>query len=251
MNIKKSLSSVCYGAALVLLSACEGLFEGIYDNDKVGDVVVAKEGQLYVDASDWTTWNYISLDKLAEGDESIEVMKIPTEEKTSSTSKTGIYTYWFDVFGEGLTKNEFEKVTLTDEQPEPDDWTFAIHREVVRTNGCGVIETNYTSFDELPSSSSWFAAVDFKNDEWSETNVWVNRERMLMGYVGSQGICINKVLSNWYQCILPPVPPSYIMNNHVFIMRTHEGKYAALQLANHMSANGTKCCFTINYKYPY
>lgn len=47
------------------------------------------------------------------------------------------------------------------------------------------------------------------------------------------------------------MPPSFSMNNHVFVLRLKDGSYAALQLENYLAPNGTKCYLTINYKYPY
>ena len=47
------------------------------------------------------------------------------------------------------------------------------------------------------------------------------------------------------------MPPSFTLNNHVFIIRLQNGNYAAVQLQNYMNAAGAKCWLTINYKYPY
>lgn len=47
------------------------------------------------------------------------------------------------------------------------------------------------------------------------------------------------------------MPPDYIPNKHVFILRLADGTYAALQLADFISPEGKKCFLTINYKYPY
>ena len=43
--------------------------------------------------------------------------------------------YWFDVFGEGIKKNTFSYYTPTEGQEEPEEWTLAVHRNNVRTNG--------------------------------------------------------------------------------------------------------------------
>ncbi|MDE5550640.1 MAG: HmuY family protein, partial [Bacteroidaceae bacterium] len=50
---------------------------------------------------------------------------------------------------------------------------------------------------------------------------------------------------------IPPMPPTFKLNNHVFIVRFADDTYAAIQLENYQSPTGTKCCLTINYKYPY
>ena len=74
---------------------------------------------------------------------------------------------------------------------------------------------------------------------------------MLQGYVPSQGIEVNKVLSSWLRMEIPPMPPSFSLNRHVFILRLKNGSYAALQLENYLSPSGKKCYLTISYKYPY
>ena len=105
--------------------------------------------------------------------------------------------------------------------------------------------------NDLPESSDAFRNMKFTEDEWTENEVWDSQDQMLLGNVPSQGIEINKVLSSWLCMDIPPMPPAFSMNNHVFILRLNDGSYAALQLENYLSPNGTKCHLTINYKYPY
>lgn len=71
---------------------------------------------------------------------------------------------------------------------------------------------------------------------------------MLLGLMGCQGININKPLSSMLQFNFPP---SYVLNNHIFLVKLKNGNMAALQLANYMNAAGQTCRLTINYKYPY
>ena len=104
---------------------------------------------------------------------------------------------------------------------------------------------------ELPESSDDFKNMEFTEDEWTENEVWDNQEQMLMCLVPSQGIRINRVLSSWLTMKIPPMPPQFSLNNHVFVLRLNDGTYAALQLENYLSPQGTKCWLTINYKYPY
>ncbi|MBQ0050226.1 MAG: HmuY family protein, partial [Bacteroidales bacterium] len=85
---------------------------------------------------------------------------------------------------------------------------------------------------------------------WNENWVWVAQDRMLSGIIGCQGICINPVLSSWLEVNLPPIPPSFTHDKHVFLLRTASGELAALQLQNYMNAAGTKCHLTINYRFP-
>ena len=164
--------------------------------------------------------------------------------------RSGQYLYWFDVWGEGIQNNEFRQLTKTDAQQDPEEWSFAVHRNNVRTNGGAVYKTQYTSFDQLPASSAEFANKEFAADEWSENEVWSSQEQMLLSLVPSQGINVNKVLSSWLEFKFS-VPPDYIHYKNVFILRLADGTYAALQLANYISPEGKKCFLTINYKYPY
>ena len=235
------------------LSACHGILDDIYD-DPSNDVTL-KEGQLYVDASSWTEWYYIDL--LDTNKEWVS-MSIPTEnlptlspQPSALNPQPGIYTYWYDVFGAGLSNHEFQSFTPTAEQPEPEKWHIAVHRNNVRTNGGAAYETSYTSMYELPESSEAFADATFTPDTWNELDVWTIREQMLQGFVGNQGIQVNPVLSSWLKLEIPPVPPAFTLNNHVFIVRFDDDTYAAIQLENYQNAAGVKCCLTINYKYPY
>ncbi len=267
------LRNTIAGVGILMLTACNGIFDGIYDQPS--ETIIPAEGQIVVDATSWTDWYYVDLNRLhqlSEAGDSAAMLKAQTEftaypipmeatgEKDETAEghsaatqgqKAGQYMYWFDVFGEGIKNNSFTYYTPTAEQTAPDSWTFAVHRNNVRTNGGAVLETTYTSMDQLPETSSSFHDMTFTEDEWSENAVWDSQDQMLMCYVPSQGITINKVLSSWLTMEIPPMPPSFTLNNHVFILRLKDGTYAALQLANYLSPKGTKCYLTINYKYPY
>lgn len=273
LTIKSYLKFAVVGVCFPVLTACNGIFDDLYD--KPEETVVSAKGQLLIDATSWSDWYYVDLhqlQKLTEKGDEDALQKAQTEftpypipmtsTGTSDTSesghqtatfqkKPGQYMYWFDVFGEGIKKNEFRSFTPTAEQTAPDEWSFAVHRNNVRTNGGAVLETTFTSMNELPETSEAFKNMAFQEDEWSENEVWDNQDKMLMCLVPSQGININKVLSSWLAMEIPPMPPSFTLNNHVFILRLQDGTYAALQLENYLSPTGTKCWLTINYKYPY
>ena len=249
----KLLTFTQFTLLLSSLSACHGILDDLYD--KPSDDVVLKEGQLYVDASSWTDWYYLDLTDVKK---EFVRKEIPTEAVDAQhyaspplSGTGGLYTYWYDVFGEGLSKHEFRSFTSTETQADPESWHIAVHRNNVRTNGGAVYETSYTSMDDLPESSEAFADATFTEDEWNELDVWTVQTQMLQGLIGNQGIPINPVLSSWLKVSLPPIPPTFTLNNHVFIVHFKDGTYAALQLENYQSPSGTKCCLTINYKYPY
>ena len=244
-----------------MFTSCHGMFDELYDTPT--ESIDIKEGQLYVDASSWLDWYYIDFEKAnhnaMEGGTSSAFVKeaIPTEEPStlnsepSTLNQSGIYTYWYDVFGAGLSNHEFRAFTPTAPQPEPDTWHIAVHRNNVRTNGGAAYETPYTSMNDLPENSEAFKDADFTPDEWNQLDVWTIQAQMLQGLIGNQGIKVNPVLSSWLKVDIPPVPPIFTLNNHVFIVRFPDDTYAAIQLENYQNPAGTKCCLTINYKYPY
>ena len=263
MNIRTFCHAVwvsLVGICAIGLTSCTGIFDDIYDQPQ-NELPPAK-GQLIVDATSWTNWYYIDLkhlQQLTEAGDDEALLKAQTEHKAwpipmtltgEGDGHSGQYLYWFDVLGEGIDHNEFRSYTPCDAQPEPAEWTFAVHRNNVRTNGGAVFKTQYTSLDQLPQTSDAFKNETFVADEWSEKEVWDNKDQMLLGLVPSQGININTVLSSWLGFRFN-IPPDYIPDSHVFILRLKDGTYAALQLADYLSPAGKKCWLTINYKYPY
>ena len=272
-TITNHLKNTVAGVGILMLTACNGIFDGMYD--EAPTVIIPSKGQVVVDATSWENWYYVDLKQLRQleqtGD-SAALLKAQTEftaypipmaaagnkDETeeghavaTQGKKPGQYMYWFDVFGAGIKNNKYSYYIPTAAQTEPAEWTFAVHRNNVRTNGAAVLETSYTSMDALPETSDEFHDKTFTADEWSENEVWDSQEQMLLCYVPSQGIEVNKVLSSWLTMEIPPMPPSFTHNNHVFILRMNDGTYAALQLANYLSPKGIKCYLTINYKYPY
>jgi len=235
---------------------------------------VTLSGQLYIDASKWDEWHYINLVDVAAhtledenfnpsslwqtiaiplADGSVDApasSDAPDFEPGADEKVAGIYTYWYDVFGEGLSNNRFHEYTPLPEQEAPDEWTIAIHRNNVRTNGGFVAPTQYRSLDALPEGREWLAGLEYTPDTWNERDVWTVQGKMLLGYIGNQGIKVNETLSSWLKVELPPIPPRFILDSRVFILRLADGSYAALQLENYQSTTGTKCCLTINYRYP-
>ena len=247
----------------VMLSGCEGIFNGVYDEPE-SEMRSTTDGHLYIDASNWQEWHYIDLRAVAERVsaytdfntsslwQTIEIPILETSEETfeRNNEKVGIYTYWYDVFGEGISKQKYIGFTPTRPQPEPEQWTFAVHRNNVRTNGCMAAETDFTSLSQIPQDSDWISTLTFTSDEWDQTEVWTVQDRMLNGIIGNQGIYINQVLSGWLKMKIPPMPPTFEINRHIFILKLPDDTFAALQLEDYMNSLGTKCCLSINYKYP-
>ena len=260
---------LCLAVLFPLIAvSCNGLFSSVYD-DADDNKTATTESQIIMDASSWQNWYYISFDSLEALHEQGDMAKLkyaqthftpypipvtPTGDKTAShpaQGTTGLYTYWYDIFGQGLSKNEFRAFAPTATQAEPDHWDLAIHYADARTNGGAVLKTSYTSIDDLPASSADFSGTEFTPDEWSESDVWADQTEQLNKILGCQGININKVLSSWLQVEMKSLPPLFTLDSHVFLIRLKSGRYAAVQLKNYMDANGDKGILTINYKYPY
>lgn len=261
----RRLTPLAVFCCLILsLASCEGVFSGIYDEPESSASGSRNAGEIYIDAADWGKWYYVDLDSLLSlrlsGDSaalfhslsSHAAYNIPTDSTSAvPADSAGIYTYWFDIFGKGLSLYEKRSYRPTEPQKEPPHWSFAVHRNNVRTNGGAVYETEYISLDELPDSLGLFKYMDYTPDTWSEREVWTDRSAMLSCLMGSQGIKINKVLSSWLTVNIPPIPPTFTYNGHVFILRLASGRYAALRLKTYTDAAGTNCKLTIEYRYPY
>lgn len=245
-------------ATLAALQSCNGIMDGIYDDPPAAPATTV-DGQLYIDASDWAEWHYIDFPALARAvndDPEFNTSSlwstypVPVEGEGSADGKWGIYTYWYDVFGVGISVNEFRDYRPTPAQPEPEEWTIAVHRNNVRTNGCKAAATEFNNIDDLPADAEYLESLHYEEDTWNETDVWVIQDHMLEGLIGNQGIDANPVLSSWLKVEIPPMPPAFTLNDRVFVLRLPDGTYGALQLADYQSPKGLKCCLTINYRYP-
>lgn len=270
---------------LPLLTSCNGIDLGVYDNDKPTqqdnpvietdttpdedgtekEVVVS--GEIYIDASSWTDWYYVDLHDIhrqivetGRFSNTFPAYPIPLTATEDWDGKSGVFFHWYDVWGEGLSINRKSDETFydmygvsdihTSKQPEPQEWDFAIHRDNVRTNGGAAYETSSQSMASIPSRDL-FESLPFTEDSWNETDVWTIQDYSLTGNVGDQAISINTVLSTWLSFYLPPIPPAFTYNGNVFILRMKDGRYAALRLKDYVNRDtGVKCCMTIEFKYP-
>ena len=262
----------------MMLAACDGILSSIYDEpiDKGPSVVSWGDtisGSFYIEANKWDEWFYVDLHAIREavtaahdGEQMdstclhFEPYKVPMTLTNEWDGTSKIYTYIFRVLtGKGLDDNELLQVVETDKQPEADSWDFAIHRNNNRTNHGAALETTFSSMSSLPASSTYLlnqmasAGMDttFVTDTYSEKDAWVDQTTMLQEIIPCQGIAINEVLSRWLTMEIPPMPPAFQHNGHVFLLRMNDGTIAALRCANYISARNVKCCLTIEYLYPY
>ncbi|MCM1077501.1 MAG: HmuY family protein [Bacteroides sp.] len=214
MNRKFS-SCLAAGAAMTLLTACDGILGGIYDEpatEAISDygfisaATATEPGKIYIDATDYTKWVYID-----------------------------------------FTSRRVETVDVND--PAPDNWAIAVHRYDTKTNNDSVIETGATGF----SSIGTMVVPDLSNfvsDTWTTTTIVTDMSTMMDGYLSYAESFYNPELSKWLDVDTGTMPPIYTQSNKVYIVRLNDGSLAGVKLENYMDGIGVKGYMTIRYMYP-
>ena len=246
-HIHRNTLALCL--APLVLAGCNGIFDGIYDEPvrdealQLGFNPAAEEGRynLVMDARNYDEWIYMDLHRLT-----LEKRDIPT----TLTGEWDGKSVWarYNVQGSRYTLLEERQV---DTQPEPEEWDLAIHHFYVRTNGGQVLQTEYTSVDDLPESSASFASEDFRPDEWTSHQCIVDFSGMFDYNIWYQASPVNLVLSDWVRMDFSTPPPKYEASRRVYLLRMQDGTVAALHMKSYMSEAGTKGILTIDVKYPY
>ncbi|MBO7379714.1 MAG: HmuY family protein [Bacteroidales bacterium] len=267
------------GLSLWICSACNGLFDGIYDEGSPTGNHSSSEGDtfsfsMYLDATDWAAWYYVDIHALRdtilalqEDSVSFETdqwqfpsFPVPFDLTSAWDGYSYNRTYRFRVLtGGGLSDYEVLDSTQVDTQQEPSSWDLGIHRNNVRTNRGSVLATSYTSMSSLPATSEDLLGMMLANgqdtaftaDTYNERDVWIDNKNMIAEKIPCQGIEVNEVLSTWLKINIPPIPPTFTHRANVFLLRMSDGTIAAVRLANYLSPTGVKCCLTIEIKYPY
>ncbi len=219
---KPLLKMLQAGAALlavVSLPSCNGIFEGIYDQpteiSEFGFTKVEQatsSGTIYLDATSYTRWNYIDFETFA----------LDTTVIAQDGTETGDVT---------------------------EGWDFAVHRYDVKTNGGRVIETGYSSIDDLLASGA-LPQGTYVEDVWTEDRVTVDMSGMMDGVILYAPSWYNPELSKWLNVDTSTMPPVYTMSGKVCVLITSEGKAAAIMLTNYMNDSKVKGFMTIEYVYP-
>lgn len=128
---------LCLAVLFPLIAvSCNGLFSSVYD-DADDNKTETTESQIIMDASSWQNWYYISFDSLEALREQGDMAKLkyaqthftpypipmtPTGDKTAShpaQGTTGLYTYWYDIFGQGLSKTSSGRSRQRLRKPSP------------------------------------------------------------------------------------------------------------------------------------
>lgn len=201
--------------AMLSLSACNGIFEDIYDEplaeekNEYGFIFVDSKtntGRIYIDATDYTKWHYIDL-------------------------------------------HCKEVTTKSVEEPSPTNWDFAIHRYDAKTNGGAVVESNATDIMAVPNISTIPEGV-YVVDEWTTDKITIDMSQMMDGVILYAEDYYNPCLSKWLNVDTSTMPPIYTLSGKVYILRLSDGTYAALRLSNFMNDAAVKGFMTIDYLYP-
>lgn len=212
---KKTLLSLLGVVALLSLSACNGIFEDIYDEPlpdeerEFGFIVVddkTNTGRIYINATDYTEWNYIDLHR-----------------KDVATKKV--------------------------DDNAPANWDFAVHRYDVKTNDGAVVECSATDFGSIPHLST-IPEESFVADEWTTDKIIVDMSQMMDSVLVYTEDDYNPCLSKWLDVDKSTMPPIYTLSGKVYILRLTDGTYAALRLRNYMNDAAVKGFMTIDYLYP-
>jgi hypothetical protein len=215
MKKRNTIMFILSGVAAMLLSACNGMFEGIYDVESEENVSeygftslssASDAGTVYVDASSYTRWIYINFHNLT----------------VDSTSVS--------------------------ETPHG-DWDLAVHRYDAKTNSGAVAATNATDFADIVAGN-YQLSTDYTNDEWTTNKIVTDMSTMMDGYLSYADSYYNSLLSEWLNVDTSNMPPSYTLSGKIYIVRLADGTKAAVKLNNYMNSSAIKGYLTINYMYP-
>lgn len=205
--------------ALLSLSSCNGILEGIYDqpttdtefsygfnsiNDNSGAT-----GTVYIDATSYTRWTYID-----------------------------------------FHTQKMDSVEITPETQVPENWDIAIHRYDVKTNDGSVLETGLTGLSTLLTSGA-LPQGTFISDEWTTEKIIVDMSTMADGYLGYAESDYNPELSKWLNVDKSTMPPIYTPSNKVYLLKLKDGTMAAIRLKSYMNELGVKGYMTFDYIYPF
>ena len=207
------LYTLVLGVTFLLLPACNGLFDDLYDTPidnsvKTGFIKVDSinnSGTIYIDATSYLHWIYLDL-------------------HNKRVDTTSVYS-----------------------ETVPTNWDIAVHRYDAKTNDASVLETEFESFDELFNSSS-MPQGEFQKDTLSE--IPVDMSDMINDNIIYHKTMANQILSRWLDVDIRIMPPIYTLSKKVYIVKFKDGTVAALLLTNFMSSSLVKGFMTIDYIYP-
>ena len=211
---------IMWGMIVLSFPSCHGILGDIYDNPKeessspYGFIETNPEthsGTIFIDTHLYTQWVYINF----------EDQEIYTTNIDKDTGK------------------------LIEEEPEI--WDFAMHRYDGKTNGGSVMETSYTSLAALRNAGK-LPNGKFVPDVQSK--ITTDMSGMMDGVILYADSSINEELAKWLKVDTSQMPPIYTLSKKVYVLKTKEGKYAALYIPNYLNDEYDSGYLTIEYIYP-
>lgn len=206
------------GAAMMPLSSCNGTFNWIYDEPSLaadfGFIEIdeaAGAGTIYIDATSYAKWTYIDFQSAT----------IDTTMLSADGSENG------DVLS----------------------WDFAVHRYDTKTNEGLVMETSFMSLDAFAESGK-LPDGEWVADIWTDSTVTIDMSGMMDGEIVYAPSYYNAELSKWLDVDTSTMPPVYALSGKVYLLKTADGRMAAIRLSNYMNESKVKGYMTIDYIYP-
>ena len=197
--------------ATMSLSACNGIFENIYDDPIETEMEIKENKFSQVKTVEYTEWAYIDL----------SARKVTTVQ-----------------IGE-----EYEEEI-------PEEWDFAIHRYDIKTNGGAACQTDYTSIDDFIAAGKLPETGKFVEDEWTTNKIAIDMSGMMEGNIVYMDSYYNTVLSGWLNVDTSTMPPIYTMSSQVYLLRLKDNTYAAIRFSNYTNAQGIKGYIDFDFSYP-
>ncbi len=172
------------------------------------------------------------------------------KESSFSNIDATAYTNWVYIELNKGTQTTLDYGNTTD---IPSDWTIALHRYDIKTNSGSAYRTSYTSLDEVKTAAQKGTfpmpdASEFTQDEPSK--ITIDMSHMMEGYIDYADANINKVLGKWLNVDTSSMPPSYTMDDNVYLVRTSGGDVYAIQFTGYSNPyqSNTKGYISFDYE---
>lgn len=238
---------------LTMFSACNGILEDIYDTPpqethldpgfRNHDAATGR-GEIYLNVVSYKEWAYLDLHQ-----RTTTTMPIPESLTGKWDGRSGWKYYQVTL----PSTFEYHETVPTDSMPDPPSWDIALHHYDVRTNGGAVLETPYSSIDQLlkEGNREQLLAQTFTPDTWTEHFAYYDLTGIYNYYIGYTQTWCNLTLTRWMDMNVENHPPTYTLSQKVYLVRLADQSVAALHFKNYMSPTGAKGFVTIDYLYPY
>lgn len=162
------------------------------------------------------------------------------------------YTKWVYI---NLDNGDITTLDYKDTLNIPEDWTFALHRYDCKTNGGAVLETSYTTLDELQAA---IKGGTFTEPEVAQMvsdapgQIIIDMSHMLDLYIIYDDDYLNEEFTKWLDVNISYMPPIYTPSNKVYLLRLSNGTFVAIRFTGFSNPYyyDTKGYISFDYVYP-